>query len=668
MTALAAVPLAILAATVTWTTGAAGMLYLLSWLAVCAPGVPLGMRAFGRGGTGMVAGAAAGYAVTSLAWWAVIAAHVPSRPAFACAWLFGAAVLLALARAWRTPAVTLPQWTRRDTIAISVVLLLVPGLMGLPYRNLGRTDAEGRRYYRAYFTADFVWHVALTAEMARFEMPPRNPYMADRALHYYWTYFLVPATISAHGPRPVRDVQAALKANALATAVLLLGSLYCFAAAATRRRDAAVLGVLLVVLASSAEGFAAMYDLLSRGRSLLALRDINVDAVTAWWYDGLRIDGVHRTMFYTPQHGLSCAFGLLAVTVAAAGGAAVPLRAAVLAGLLLGAATLLNPFLGMAFCVIYGLAIVADAMVRHRAIRVVLPHVLAAVPPVCAAAWGVYNAMSDGAGEALTIGWVGHARRAPVATLMLSLGPVLVPALAGFLPDRRVAAQPARTAGVGLVVGLFLFYLVMLSDQFWVGFRAGQILLVMMTVPLARLFDWLLDARRTVTAGLAATAILAVGLPTTAVDVYNAADITNVRRGAGFRWTVTLSAAEQQALAWVTRATSPLAIVQAEPIVRGRDQWSLVPSFAQRRMAAGLPISLLPAPDYVARSERVRAIFSAQSTGDAHAIARELAIDYLWVDGTDRAAYPGGVARLAEDPTLFTPVFLNDEVTVYAVR
>ena len=53
-----------------------------------------------------------------------------------------------------------------------------------------------------YFTADFVWHVALTAEITHFEMPPRNPYMADRSLNYYWTYFLVPATLTRRGLVP----------------------------------------------------------------------------------------------------------------------------------------------------------------------------------------------------------------------------------------------------------------------------------------------------------------------------------------------------------------------------------------------------------------------------------------------------------------------------------
>jgi uncharacterized membrane protein len=71
-------------------------------------------------------------------------------------------------------------------------------------------------------------------------------------------------------------------------------------------------------------------------------------------------------------------------------------------------------------------------------------------------------------------------------------------------------------------------------------------------------------------------------------------------------------------------------------------------------------------PEYAERSRRVRAMFAAPTVDEAHAIARELRIDYVWVDQTDRAAY--GTMRFAEDPTRFPPLFHNAEVTVYGVR
>lgn len=300
--------------------------------------------------------------------------------------------------------------------------------------------------------------------------------------------------------------------------------------------------------------------------------------------------------------------------------------------------------------------------------RAVVAHWPAAIPPMLAIAWGIVNRMGEGAGTALTFGWVGFARNAPVATLLLGLGPVLVPALAGFLPNRRLPAQAARVALIGLLFGLFLFYCVVLSERSWVGFRAGQIMLAMLTLPLARIFDGLRASRLRPLATVLALAIVVIGSPTVIADTFNAGDIRNHRMGPGFPWTLSVSPAQQQALAWVRDNTRPRAVVQAEPMVRGRGHWSFIPTFARRRTSAGLPISLLPEPEYEARSRRVQSIFTTPDMTAAHSEARRLRIDYLWVDRDDRQAYPAGVERLAGASEFFRAVYSNAEVTVYAVR
>ena len=649
-----------------FVSGARGVAYLLFWLAAAAPGIWLGRRALGRHPAAWIAGAAAGYTISCLAIWAAIALGAASAAGFIAAWLVEWLLLGALAWRIRRPLIDLRPWTRQDGLAFCAVLLLVPALMGLPFRNLGAEDAQGRRSYRAYFTADFIWHMALTAELARFEMPPRNPYMADRRLNYYWTYFLVPAAVT--GVTGVADTETALEVNAIATATLLLAAIFLFAWTSGGRGAAVATGVVLVVLCASAEGLYEIRDLRARGRPLDALRYTNIDAVTAWRFDGLRIDGVHRTMYYTPQHGLACALGLLGLLGATVAGAGASVPTALAAGILLGLATTLNPFLGAAFSLIYGLAVLSDAVVRRRLLAAVRTHAVAAVPPVLAVLWSTANSMAEGAGDALRIGWLEYARNAPVRTLLLSLGPVLVPALAGFLPDRRLPGQPARTAAAALLVGLFLLYFVVLSDKSWVGFRAGQILLVALTLPMARLFDRLLEARvRPLAFGLILL-IAGIGLPTVVVDAYNAADIANRRMGPGFPWTITVSAAEREAAEWIQRSTPADAVVQVEPVRRGRAQWSFIPSFAQRRMGAGLPISLLPQPEYRERSARARRIFTGASAADAHRHAKGLGVGYVWLDAGDRRAFGGRVKCLEDAPEFFEPVFRNAEVTVFAVR
>ena len=107
------------------------------------------------------------------------------------------AVRVLLARA---PAISLRPWTRRDTLALCLVFVLVALLCGQPFRKVGLADPDGTRAYRAYFTMDFFWHTALVAEVSKFTNPPRNPFWASEPLHYYWTYFLVPSAVIGNVP------------------------------------------------------------------------------------------------------------------------------------------------------------------------------------------------------------------------------------------------------------------------------------------------------------------------------------------------------------------------------------------------------------------------------------------------------------------------------------
>ena len=146
----------------------------------------------------------------------------------------------------------------------------------------------------------------------------------------------------------------------------------------------------------------------------------------------------------------------------------------------------------------------------------------------------------------------------------------------------------------------------------------------------------------------AAGALLA-GAPTTAIDVYNAQDVTNFSDSPIGPWTVAVTADEQAGLDWLRTTTPPTAVVQMDPTARGRTTWSLIPSFAQRRMAAGLPISLLggtaPYTEYADKSTLVRSMYATESADEAWSIARSLRIDYVWVDQVERKAYPGGLAK-----------------------
>ena len=641
--------------------------YLLLYVLATLPGWPIGRALFGSGHpASWVAGALFGYALTCLACWAVIAAGIPSAAAFGVAWLATTAVTWIAVRV-RAPAVALPTSTNVNTRSLVLLLLLVPAVFVLPYRNLGASDAQGNRYYRAYFTADFIWHTALTAELTKYSMPPVNPYLGDRTIQYYWTYFLVPAVVAQEGPGGLQDIESALKVNALCTGLLFIAALILATWCASMSTAGTVIAILVAVVAASAEGLYAWWDLVSRGRSIGALANLNIDAVTNWKFSGLRVDSLVRSMWYNPQHSMSAALGVLAMPIAGAAGAGASVRAITLAGAALALSTVMNPFIGGLFSLVYGMTVIAEA-IQTRRFRDVVAHGLAALLVGIAVGWCIANDMVEGAAGVVQYGLRGYARNAPIRTLLLSLGPLVVPALlaAVWRPKLTRAAWPALA---GTILGLLVFYFVRLSvEGSYIGFRAGQLLQLALPGLAAVFFAALWGRSHRAALAMAALA-LAIGLPTTLIDTYNTQDIANraVAPG-GFRWTITITPEEQEAFRWIRTSTPSDAIVQMDPVAHGRETWSYLPTFAWRRVAAARPISLMEIPAYDERSRMAHQMYARAGAEAAARTARQLGIDYIFVGPVEqREIPPDRLAKFDERPDLFRLVFSNARTRIYAV-
>ncbi len=654
--------------------GLAGLLYAMTYLLALVPGLPVGFALFGRKqATGWVAGGLVGYVLTAVALWIAIAAGVPRVPAMLASWAAVSAAAWVPYLLLRPAAlVKLPEWRRRDTLALLLVLTIVPALLAPTLSKVGAVDDAGNERYRAYFTADFLWHAALTAELSRFEMPPKDPYAGDHTLNYYWAYFLLPG--SAMGTDPFGVWPSAipiLKVNRILSGLLFVGMLACFAWVLVPRAGAMAAAVMLSVLASSAEGSYALYDVVANGKGLDSLRYLNVDAVTSWVFNSLTVDGLQRSLWYTPQHAMACALGLVALVVAAMSRRESRVPAAALAGVALGGAVVCSPFLGGAFCLVYGASVLFTRRGGWReTARAAAVHATAAGPVLMALAWCKWNEMFEGAESAVAFGYSGPITRAPFLMPALTLGPIMLAAAFGLWRGRSRAAGSLAVPLAGVGIGFVLLYFVSMpgGDLVWIGWRAGQILLLTMTPLAALFFAWVSDARRfRGLAFVAAAALIAIGLPTTLIDTYNAQDIWNRRMGAGFRWTVVLTPDERRAADWIQRETPDDALVQMEPTVRGRETWTLIPTFAERRMAAGLPISLLRKAVYTDRSNRMRTMYGTKDVLEARYLALSHGIDYIYMDSTERRAYGARLDKFDDHPEYFALVFRSGEVSIYRV-
>lgn len=644
-------------------------LYSLILAAAAVPGLPVGWRLFGRAHpAGWVAGILIGYAVTAVALWAAITVGVPSAGGFVTGWAVASLITWVALGTRGEPAFPFEPWERKDTVAFVLVLLLAASVAAPPFLKLGSRDAAGNRYYRAYFTADFVWHTALTAELGKFSMPPRNPFLRHRAIHYYWPYFLVPAAVSSTGPAPLRDVERCLKLNAFFCGLLFISAIFLSVRAAVPSAAATGVSVALALVASSAEGLSEIIRLARDGIPWSALRETNIDAITAWRWNGYRVDGLQRAIWYNPQHSLSGALGLLGLAAAARGSAASPMGG-LLAGAALAGSVAMNPFVGAMFSMAYGVGVIAHALRADRPIRRVLNSALAVVPVVAALAWCTANEMVAGAGGEIDFGFHSISRHSPVLTLGLSLGPAFLPAIAGVLLLRGTVRYrplvPAMTlAGVSVVL---MYYMRIAVDEYWVGFRTGHLLLVSLPVLSASFFAsaWSTARPLAIAVGLVA---FVVGAPTLVIDAYNAQDTRNFAMSVGgFPWTRQVTTDEQAAWRWIREDTPADAVVQQDVLSRHPNSWWVVPTFGHRRLAAAIPPFLMFEEEYMEKSRRVQAMYATGSAQEAWSIARSLRIDFIYVDAGERHAYGAALEKFA-DKQYFALAFHNPAVAVYRVK
>jgi uncharacterized membrane protein len=138
--------------------------------------------------------------------------------------------------------------------------------------------------------------------------------------------------------------------------------------------------------------------------------------------------------------------------------------------------------------------------------------------------------------------------------------------------------------------------------------------------------------------------------------------------GPGFRWTVVVPPATQAAMKWIRERTPDEAVVQMSIGPRGRETWTLIPTFAARRMAAGEPISLLHVTEYDQRSGAVDAMFKTTNAAEASRLAHAQRIDYVYVDGVERKAFGADAIVKFSDTQYFEQVFEEGDAAVFQVR
>ena len=563
---------------------------------------------------------------------------------------------------WRVPATS-----SGDRIALAALLLIVPVIVGLPFAHLGEITADGQ-FYRAYFTADYVWRRAVVAELAKGAFLPVNPYLHGDTLHYYWMPHLLTAA-QYRFASAWATLDELLLIRSVCIDAFFVTFLYGMVRVFGVRAWAAAAGVAFVIVSSSFEGLYAWIDFVVRGVPLHELTNLNIDAITRWYIRGIPIDGLQRLLFYQPHHAVGYVAGLMGVLAVSRRTRTFDPVAMAVAGLLLGLSIAISSFAGVMFTA--GAALFeAYSVVRQRDWRRGLAHAVASAIPLALAS-GLVLALQyvDATGSIVAFGVNRVATQSFWLVTALSFGPVLIVSIAAIAIILQAGRQDLGELGALAAACVVFYFFINVRDHqdVYVGWRVGHLLFMSATVLAGLVFDHLqsMPNRRKAVAVLIVVGL--AGLPTTVIDVYNTQDITNNRGAPGFTWTLRLTPDDRQAFHWIRLNTRPEEVIQVDPFTRDTETWAYLPAFAERRMAAGLPISMVPLKKYQEGSEQVRAMFDEPALA-AYERAVRSGINYVLIGPPERHAHEGVEQRLDGLPDLMPLLFRNGTISIYGVR
>lgn len=638
-----------------------------------AAGVAVARALFGAADTGRVAawlvGPAIGFGVSvagMFVWWALGVQGwlaIVAGPVFtwALAWWIGRI---------SPPALRLPTFGARDVTVAALIVLLVPLITWAPYDHVREPVADGEAY-RAYFTADFIWAMTVTSELARGDVPPVNPFLHERPLNYYWFSHLLSGAIYRNLGGGKISAEPVILVNGLLFGIAFVMFAYALVRATGASPGASAFAIVCAFCANSYEGADMIRSVLSGHVPWSEIANTNVDAVTRWFYKGMAVDGLQRLLLYQPHHLTGYALALAALWLVAIADDVTAVGVALGAGALLALALLFSTFGALIVSMAVGLTYLVRLVQQRALSRAWMCAVLGGGPVLLGVlATSALGYTDNRYGSLLLVGLNPVATHNAVRVWIMSFGPLLLGAAASLTRPRWILYE--GTAPVTLVVSATAFWFftnVPDSGDVWVGWRSGHMLLLafaaMSAAWLTEAWQWR-RARAAIIGGLALFVIPAV--PTVAIDVYNAQDITNRTEGAGFPWTLVVTPAEREALEWVRRSTPADAVVQVDPGTRGGAHWSYIGAFAERRMIAGLPVSMTPIRPYQEASDSVEwDVFRTTQPADCHASARLLGIDYLFIGQPERRWYRSTIEAMRSHSRLFPVVFQNQAVTIFRV-
>lgn len=529
-----------------------------------------------------------------------------------------------------------------------VLAVLLTVLLAIPYLHVG-VETDAGIAYRAYYSGDYLKHVAVTVELMRGVIPPDNPYFAGEKLHYYWMFYLFPAMIAETGGADT--VEPVLQTVNLFLAGVFIGLWIFTVRQWIRRRWLQILVILMPFCFASFEGVAVFREVMQKGWPWDGFRAYNVDGYSRWIFDQPEVDTLFRLIQYNMQHILPAAFFLVFLNIFKSR-EHVSLRTASCMGLICAMTIGHSGFLGSFLTLWTGLCLVLLGPWTLRGIweRLRLGTVMSIWPLAALILYKNGFQMLGTGGNPLALTLVKPVAEHPFLFFLLNFG-IAVPGFIALFNWRRLH-RPAIILAVLAV--LWVAFIIVPDWPSDVGVKVGYTLALALALLTGQMLDRIPARRRLWNAAAAFVMITAglVALPSLAMEVYNSADIENTR------YVSFIDSADWDAYAFIRNQLPRHARIQAGPVTTSINApFSPVPTFAHRHTYCGdwmhAHIFLIPDHEYRVRHDQITRMFKLREPAAVYSLCRDAGITHLYWGATENASY-GPPHHLLLRPDLFT--------------
>lgn len=518
---------------------------------------------------------------------------------------------------------------------------------------------------RAYYSADYLKHVSVTAELSKGDIPPENPFFSGEKLHYYWLSYL-PSAITYRLLGPDFSLLRITIAFSLVVNVLLLLSLFSVFSRYVKDISGRIIGIAALLFASSYEGLMALYKIISQGGHISLIRNYNIDAFTRWEFGHPQVDSLFRSFIYTPQQQYAlCALCMIFILLRkdvrfSASQIKSRLTIFVLIGIFSGAVLGYNFFTGAIvlpwLCLCLGIGWLFTKNYTYVDI-LVISSILG-----CLIISYYFLEMFLNRSNVFTFATgINYYKKLP-KIILYNFGPLFLLGIPG------IATRMYRSDKQHEWLNVFLLTLMAASAMLFVkieefpsdvSLKTGLLVALGLSLFVGDLIQTL-KKKTGVYGTLLASILLVPALPHAIIDVYNTQDIMNAH------FTVYFNEKDMSAAHWIAKNTPLDCRIQALP-ERDIHCSDIINAFAERRTALAdsmhAQIYLINPTGYKTRNKKISALINNPNLQEALKLCREYEIDYIFIGNQERELNSSGIDKFF----LFNSIYTDYPVEIFDV-